>query len=122
MAILAVLPMTSCVDYYDKEENISAGMFYESFWSSRPKGSSELPYYTMKFSGTCHCRLRHYITESVDVDLKAYYSVYDNPEDEGKYYSITDFEKDYAHFKVLNDSTLTLWADGEVLTMYKQQK
>lgn len=117
---LAVFSVASC-DYYDKIENVSAGMFYESFWSSRPKGTSEEPYYTMKFSGTCHCRLRYYLKESVDVDLKAYYSC-NGAEEDGHYYYITDFKKDYAHFKVLNDSILTLWVNGEAYTMYKQKK
>jgi len=119
MILVATTALTSC-DYYDKVEDISAGMFYESFWSSRPKGSSEVPYYTMKFSGTCHCRLRHYITEDVDVDIKAYYSIEDNPRNENKYYSITDFKQDFAHFEVLNYNTLTLWVDGETYIMYKQ--
>lgn len=120
-ASLLGLAITSCEKEYDKVEDISAGMFYESYWSSRQKGSSEIPYYTMKFSGTNQCRLRHYLTESVDVDLKAYYSAYDSQEGI-HYYAITDYKQDFAHFRVDNDSTLTLWIDDKAFTMHKQSK
>jgi len=119
-ALTLLLGTTSCIDsvvnYWDKEEDISRGMFAESYWTSQNDGTEAFPYYTMKFSGTCHCRLRIYVTNNVDIDVKQYYSCFG--EEHGSY-EITDFNKQYATFKVIDDKTLELYYDGKTIMMRK---
>jgi len=106
-------------DLDDHIEDVLEGKFHDSYWSTRPGDSNEVPYYTMKFSGMNTCRLRHYLTEDVDVDIKAYYYVDDY--DHGKcYYVISKNCHDYAYFHIIDRQTILFEIEGHSYYMYKR--
>jgi len=112
---------TSChidIDDDDCIEDVLEGKFHDSYWSTRGD-SDDVPYYTMKFSGMNTCRLRHYITADIDIDVKAYYYVDDY--DHGTcYYVISKNNHEYAYFRIVDRHTILLEIDGHTYYMYKQ--
>jgi len=111
-AVIAILSALACDPDLNKKETL--GKMGESFWVSY-QGEKVIPYYTMKFSAPNVCRVREYITENVDLDIKQFYQ--EAPDGS---FEVTDYKKTYATFRQLDSKTIELQVYGETVKMYRQ--